>query len=121
MQDIYELTIDDWNNFPKEKEVNYDAENGDIVLKIYGVLFLIQRINDMNNVICFRIEKSNKTFLQALHRLRDYLTTKNIQFLRVEGSLNRYFFLSKIKGLKNYNVIQDKSITNRNVFYVRLY
>ena len=62
MQDIYELTIDDWNNLPKEKEVNYDAENGDIVLEIYGVLFLIQRINDMNNVICFRIEKSNKTF-----------------------------------------------------------
>ena len=121
MQDIYELTIDDWNNFPKEKEVNYDAENGDIVLEIYGVLFLIQRINDMNNVICFRVEKSNKTLLQALHRLRDYLTFKNIQFLRVEGSLSRYFFLAKIKGLKNYNVIQDRSITNRNVFYVRLY
>ena len=109
------------DNFPKEKEVNYDAENGDIVLEIYGVLFLIQRINDMNNVICFRIEKSNKTFLQALHRLRDYLTSINIQFLRVEGSLSRYFFLAKIKGLENYNVIQDRSITNRNVFYVRLY
>ena len=56
MQDIYELTIDDWNNFPKEKEVNYDAENGDIVLEISGVLFLLQRINDMNNVICLGFE-----------------------------------------------------------------
>lgn len=122
MQDIYIHSIYDWNIFPKIKEVDYDAENGDIVLEIYGVLFLIQKTNDMNNIICFRIERSNKTFLQALFRLYDYLVFNHIQFIRVEGTLSRYFFLSKVKGLSpNYNVIKDNSITNRNVFYVRLY
>lgn len=122
MRDVHELTIDDWNVINKESEVNYEAESGDIVLSIYGVLFLIQRKNDFNNIICFRFADSNRTFLRSLFLLREYLEINNIQYVRVEGDLSRYFFLSKIKNVNpNYNVIQDKSIKNRNVFYVQLY
>lgn len=122
MRDVHELTVDDWNVINKESEVNYEAESGDIVLSIFGVLFLIQRKNDFNNIICFRFADSNKTFLRALFLLREYLEIKNIQYVRVEGDMSRYFFLSKIKNVNpNYNVLQDKSIKNRNVFYVQLY
>lgn len=122
MEDVEELSIDDWNQIEKESEINYPAEDGDIVISIYGVMFLIQRTNNVNNIICFRIKKSKKTFLNCLFLLKDFLCMKKIQYIRVEGNLRRYFFLAKIKNAgRMYNVIQDRMNKERNVFYVRLY
>lgn len=113
--------IEYWNEYIKpSKEVEVEAKAGDLVVEIGGILYLLQRENDCNNVICFRTRKSSMSTLKSFLLFREFLLENKIQYIRVEGNTRRYKFLSKVDVCDTYNVIQDKSISERNVFYIKL-
>jgi hypothetical protein len=113
------MTINDWNTLEKHENVNVEAIPGDIVLKLDGVLFLLQTQNDYNNVVAYRVEKSSesiiKTFLEYCLLLYN---EHNIKYIRVEGDKNKYAFIKRF--FKRTQAIKDKSVKNRDVYYCNL-
>lgn len=113
------MTHIDWNNYPKpSNEVDVKAEPEDYITEIGGILYLLQRTNQCNNVVCFRIRESDMTVLESFLEFRQHLMGLGIQYIRVEGNTRRYRFLAKL-GL--CSVLQDTDIKNRNVFYIKLF
>lgn len=113
--------IEYWNNLPKPKEADVVADENDIVVEIGGILYLLQLNNDFNNVVCFRIKKSNMTTLQSFLEYRKWLISKGIRYIRVEGNKKRYWFLTRLNLGKGYDIIRDSKETDRNIFYIKLY
>lgn len=116
-----QYNIDFWNNYEKPNdEVTAIAIPGDLVVEIGGVLYLVQRKNEMNNIVCFRIEESDMSILTSFIILRKWLIAQNIIYIRVEGTTKRYNFLKRLNVAAGYDVIQDLSKTDRNLFYIKL-
>lgn len=113
--------IEYWNSLPKPKEADVVADKNDIVVEIGGILYLLQLNNDFNNVVCFRIKESNMTTLQSFLEFRKYIIFKGIRYIRVEGNKKRYWFLTRLKLGKGYDIIRDSKETDRNIFYIKLY
>lgn len=113
--------LDYWNNYPKPTtEVDVNAVDGDLVTEIGGILYLLQRGGDRNNVVCFRTSDTKVTTLQSFLMYRQYLIEKNIQYIRVEGNTRRYKFLANLELGEGYSVLQE-DVKNRNIFYIKLY
>lgn len=113
-------TIEYWNQYVKpSKEVDVEAVPGDIVIEIGGILFLVQRTNDANNIVCFRTKETNVTLEASFRMLRQYLLAQNIIYIRVEGNKHRYNWLSKVDVCEGFNVLKEDR-DDRNVFYIKL-
>ena len=113
-------TIEYWNQYIKPtKEVDVEAVPGDLVVEIGGILYLIQRTNDTNNIVCFRTKKTGVTVEASFRMLRQYLLAKGIVYIRVEGNTRRYGWLAKVDVCDGYNVLKEDR-TDRNVFYIKL-
>lgn len=109
-----------WNKFVdgNNNEINAKAKDSDIVLKHNGLLLLLQRENDYNNVIIFRGDKDfTDTRLSILQMMLVLYADFNIHYIRVEGRSNRYNFFYRV--FKEY-FVQDFDIKNRDVFYINL-
>lgn len=116
---MQQYNIDFWNSYEKPSHnVDTRAIPGDYVLEIGGLLYLIQRKNEANNIVCFRIEKSDMTVLTSFLILRKWLIAQNILYIRVEGTKKRYNFLKKL-NLDGFNVRQA-DVEDKNVFYIKL-
>lgn len=114
-----QYNIEYWNNYKKPSHnVEAKAIPGDYVLEIGGLLYLVQRKNEANNIVCFRIEESDMTVLTSFLILRKWLIAQNILYIRVEGTKNRYNFLKKL-DLDGFNVRQA-DVEDKNVFYIKL-
>ena len=113
------MSFNDWNSIEKPDNVNVVAQENDIVEKLDGVLFLLQTENDYNNVVAYRVEKSNapiiKTFLEYCLLLYN---EHNIKYIRVEGDKNKYAFIKRF--FKRKQAIKDKTVKNRDVYYCNL-
>lgn len=115
------LGIEYWNEYIKPtSEVDVQAEPGDYVIEIGGILFLLQRKNDFNNVVCFRTKKSSISVREVFMQYAKWLISQNIQYIRVEGNVRRYFFLQKLHPAETTKVMYDYSVSDRNVFYIKL-
>ena len=87
-------TIEWWNKLPKTRETNVKAIEGDNVVFINGLAFLIQRTNEFNNIICLRVKQSRKSVLKTFELFRRWCEKKEIQYIRVEGTgTHRYRML----------------------------
>ena len=117
----YMTDIEYWNSLPKPKESDVVAEKDDLVVEIGGILYLLQLNNGFNNVVCFRLKKSKMTTLQSFLEYRKWLISKGVEYIRVEGSKRRYWFLARLNPGVGYNVIRDTEECGRNVFYIKLY
>lgn len=121
-----------WNRLVPldDPELKIKAISGDIVFSSNGFLFLIQRKEDFNNIVCFSLSKCSpinnfrkgkgQTFMKAINDVYYILKTFNIPYFRIEGNNRRYWFLLKLKD-KRFNILKDMSITNRNVLYGRIF
>lgn len=117
---MIEHSIDIWNKYvdKNNNEINVEAKDNDIVLKHNGLLMLLQRENDCNNVIIFRKDKdTTDTRLTILQMILTLYKDYNIQYIRVEGRNNRYNFF--YRTFKNF-FVKDFDIKNRDVFYINL-
>ena len=121
-----------WNRLvPNDKELQVRAVRGDNVFASNGFLFLIQRKNDYNNIICFKLSQCSpvnnfrkckgQTFMKAVIECYLFFKMNGIKYFRVEGNTKRYFFLQKFgKKSRLFNLIKDGNITERNIFYGKI-
>ena len=117
---MYKVGVDVWNKYVNKnnEEINAVAKSGDIVIKHNGLLFLLQRENDCNNVIIFRKDKdSTDTRLSILQILLTIYKDYNIHYIRVEGKNNKYNFF--YRTFNDY-FVKDFDIKDRDVFYINL-
>ena len=49
-------SIEWWNRLKKNDDTDVIAIEGDVVCYISGIAFLIQRKNDFNNVVCWKVK-----------------------------------------------------------------
>lgn len=119
-------TVEYWNTLPKDNETDVIAESGDFVCLINGIAFLVQRKNDFNNVVCYRVNKSKTNLVKTFDRFRDACAKQGIQYIRVEGHNKRTYkmlFLVLRLAPEGVDVVysQKQSIDGLNVFYVKTY
>ena len=123
---IEEKDIVYWNSLQKDKETDAEAIDGDIVVLIEGIAFLIQTKGEGNNVICIRVEKGKENLVRIFEAFRAFCAEKKVQYIRVEGNPRRYNMLFLVLRLSPDGVDVRKHHAEseelqRNVFYVKTY
>lgn len=112
-------SIEYWNSLEKPENVSVAAEEGDIVEIVNGVAFLLQTADEYNNIVAYRVEKSDKNIVWTLLEFCKILYSKyHIEYVRVEGDVGKYRFLERLFTKKV--VVRDKSIKERDVYYCNL-
>ena len=112
-------SIEYWNSLEKPENVSVAAEEGDIVEIVNGVAFLLQTTNEYNNIVAYRIEKSDKSIVWTLLEFCKILYSKyHIEYVRVQGDKGKYRFLDRLFTKKV--VVKDDSVKNRDVYYCNL-
>lgn len=119
-------SIDYWNSLQKDSDTDVMAESGDFVCLINGIAFLVQRKNDFNNVVCFRVNKSKTNLVKTFDRFRNTCAENGIQYIRVEGHNRRAYkmlFLVLRLAPKGVDVVYapKQSEDGLNVYYVKTY
>lgn len=120
-------SIEWWNNLPKSEDVNSTAIEGDNVVLIDGIAFLIQRKNNFNNVICWKVKSSKKDLVTTFSTFRAWCQKKKIQYIRVEGIGKHqykmlYLVLRRSPETTSivYNEDESKEY-DRHIWYVKVY
>ena len=120
-------TIEWWNSLPKSEDVDSKAIEGDNVVLIDGIAFLIQRKNNFNNVICWKVKSSKKDLVTTFSTFRTWCQKKKIQYIRVEGiGKHQYKMLylvlrrSPETTIIVYNEDESKEY-DRHIWYVKVY
>jgi hypothetical protein len=112
-------SIEYWNSLEKPENVSVAAEEGDIVEIVNGVAFLLQTTDEYNNIVAYRVEKSDKSIVWTLLEFCKILYSKyHIEYVRVEGDKGKYRFLERLFTKKA--VVKDKSVKERDVYYCNL-
>ena len=112
-------SIEYWNSLEKPENVSVEAVKGDIVEIVNGVAFLLQTTNGYNNIVSYRVEKSDKSIVWTLLEFCKILYSKyHIEYVRVEGDKGKYRFLDRLFTKKA--VVKDDSVKNRDVYYCNL-
>jgi hypothetical protein len=120
-------SIEWWNSLPKSEDVDSKAVEGDNVVLIDGIAFLIQRKNNFNNVICWKVKSSKKDLVTTFSTFRAFCEKKKIQYTRVEGIGKHhykmlYLVLKRCPEYVNivYNEDESKEY-NRHIWYIKNY
>ena len=112
-------SIEYWNSLEKPENVSVEAVKGDIVEIVNGVAFLLQTTDGYNNIVSYRVEKSDKSIVWTLLEFCKILYSKyHIEYVRVEGDKGKYRFLDRLFTKKA--VVKDDSIKERDVYYCNL-
>ena len=117
-----------WNSLPKNEDVDSKAVEGDSVVLIDGIAFLVQRKNDFNNVICWKVKSSKRDLVTTFAAFRAWCQKKKIQYIRVEGiGKHQYKMLylvlrrSPITSGVRYAEEESRLSDNRHIWYVKTY
>ena len=78
-------SIEWWNSLKKNEDTDVIAIEGDTVVYISGIAFLIQRQNDGNNVVCWKVKTTKKDLVSIFAAFRAFCQKNDIQYLRIEG------------------------------------
>ena len=120
-------SIEWWNSLPKSEDVDSKAIEGDNVVLIDGIAFLIQRKNNFNNVICWKVKSSKKDLVTTFSTFRAWCQKKKIQYIRVEGIGKHqykmlYLVLRRSPETTSivYNEDESKEY-DRHIWYVKVY
>ena len=120
-------SIEWWNSLPKSEDVDSKAVEGDSVVLIDGIAFLIQRKNNFNNVICWKVKNSKKDLVTTFSTFRAWCQKKKIQYIRVEGIGKHqykmlYLVLRRSPETTSivYNEDESKEY-DRHIWYVKVY
>lgn len=113
------MTIQDWNKLSKPDNIDVQAEEGDIVEEVHGVLFLLQTRNEYNNIVAFRVKPDDHFIVWTLFEYCMLLYNKyKIKYVRVEGDKGKYRFLKRFFDRKC--VVRDLSEKERDLYYCNL-
>ena len=110
--------IDKWNALcSRWNDTDVKAEPGDIVEEIDGVMFLLQRKNDFNNVVCLTVQPNNISHIKAMFMFILSIYQEGIRYIRIEGNRKRYRFLESMFGPP---IVLKEERDDRNVYYCKL-
>lgn len=113
------IDISVWNDLTKPDNIDEAAQEGDILEKVNGVLFLLQTKNGYNNVIAYRVENSPKNIVWTLYEYCMLIHDKhNIKCVRIEGDKGKYAFLER--AFTRNEVRRDRTEKTRDVYYCNL-
>ena len=65
-------SIEWWNSLKKNDDTDVIAIEGDTVVYISGIAFLIQRKNDFNNVVCWKVKTTKKDLVSIFAAFRAF-------------------------------------------------
>lgn len=83
------MTVKEYNEMEKPAYCKSTAKDTDLVCKISGYIFLVQRTNDFNNVIMFRTTKTTRSIVTVLAKFREFCIKNGVEYLRLEMHKNR--------------------------------
>ena len=120
-------SIEWWNSLPKTQDTNTEAEEGDSVVLINGIAFLIQRKNDFNNIVCLKVKSSKKEIIKIFSTFRAWCQRQNIQYIRVEGRGKHHYKMLALlyrcspEGADMLYAEEESIRLNRHVWYIKTY
>lgn len=116
-------SVEYWNSLEKPENVSIVAEEGDIVEVVNGVACLLRTTGGYNNIIVYRVEKSDKSIIWTLLEICKILHSKHhVEYVRLESDKDKYKFLYKyLKRLFTRKIfVKDRSVKDRDVYYCNL-
>jgi hypothetical protein len=106
-----------WSSLTEDEETRgYIPSDRDKFVQISGYLFAVQ---ESGNVIMKKCGESRFTLYEVFRAFRIWLKMQEIQYIRVEGTKNRYQFLSKM--FPNTSILKDTEEKIRNVYYIKVF
>ena len=120
-------SIEWWNSLPKSEDVDSKAIEGDNVVLIDGIAFLVQRKNNFNNVVCWRVKNNKNNLVSVFCKFRKYCKNNKLQYIRVEGigkHTYKILFLVLRHAPQDAGVIyseEESEKYNRHIWFVKTY
>ena len=116
-----------WNGLKKNEDTDVTAIEGDIAVYINGVAFLIQRKNDNNNVVCWKVRTTKKSLVSTFCTFRAFCEKQKIQYTRVEGIGKHHYkmlYLILRKAPESAGIVyheEESAKTGRHIWYIKNY
>ena len=120
-------SIEWWNSLKKNDDTDVIAIEGDIVCYISGIAFLIQRKNDGNNVVCWKVKTTKKDLVSIFAAFRAFCQKNKIQYLRIEGHGKHHYKMLNLlykyapEGAGVVYAEEESKEYKSNIWYVKTY
>lgn len=120
-------TIEWWNSLKKNDDTDVIAIEGDVVCYISGIAFLIQRKNDFNNVVCWKVKTTKKDLVSIFSTFRAFCQKNDIQYLRIEGHGKHHYKMLNLlykyspEGAGLVYAERESEDKKRYIWYVKTY
>ena len=120
-------SIEWWNSLKKNKDTDVIAIEGDTVIYISGIAFLIQRKNDFNNVVCWKVKTTKKDLVSIFSTFRAFCQKNKIQYLRIEGHGKHHYKMLNLlykyspEGAGLAYAVEESKEYESNIWYVKTY
>ena len=120
-------SIEWWNSLKKNEDTDVIAIEGDIVVLISGIAFLIQRQNDGNNVVCWKVKTTKKDLVSIFSTFRAFCQKNDIQYLRIEGHGKHHYKMLNLvykcspEGAGLVYAEEESKKYESNIWYVKTY
>ena len=120
-------TIEWWNSLKKNEDTDVIAIEGDTVVYISGIAFLIQRKNDFNNVVCWKVKTTKKDLVSIFAAFRAFCQKNDIQYLRIEGHGKHHYKMLNLlykyspEGAGVVYAEEESKEYESNIWYVKTY
>ena len=120
-------TIEWWNSLKKNDDTDVTAIEGDVVCYISGIAFLIQRKNDCNNVVCWKVKTTKKDLVSIFAAFRAFCQKNKIQYLRIEGHGKHHYKMLNLlykyspEGAGLAYAVEESKECKSNIWYVKTY
>ena len=120
-------TIEWWNSLKKNEDTDVIAIEGDTVVYISGIAFLIQRQNDGNNVVCWKVKTTKKDLVSIFAAFRAFCQKNGIQYLRIEGHGKHHYKMLNLlykyspEGAGLVYAVEESKQYKQHIWYVKTY
>ena len=120
-------SIEWWNSLKKNEDTDVTAIEGDTVVYISGIAFLIQRQNDGNNVVCWKVKTTKKDLVSIFAAFRAFCQKSGIQYLRIEGHGKHHYKMLNLllkyapEGAGIVYTEEESKEYESNIWYVKTY
>ena len=120
-------SIEWWNSLQKNEDTDVIAIEGDVVCYISGIAFLIQRKNDFNNVVCWKVKTTRKDLVSIFSTFRAFCQKNKIQYLRIEGHGKHHYKMLNLlykyspEGAGLVYAERESEDKKRYIWYVKTY
>ena len=120
-------SVEWWNSLKKNDDTDVVAIEGDTVVYISGIAFLIQRKNDFNNVVCWKVKTTKKDLVSIFSTFRAFCQKNDIQYLRIEGHGKHHYKMLNLlykyspEGAGLAYAVEESKQYKQHIWYVKTY